>query len=63
MLFLDLLGNCHHDDNHDDDNHVDDDHNYFLQATGNYDDDDIVSGPVGPRNVQTIFSVIWKRMN
>ena len=59
MLSLDLLG-----DHHDGDNDVDDDkHDEIARAFGNLDYDGIGSSPVGPRNVQTIFSVIWQGIN
>ena len=70
MLSLDLVGD-HHDD--DGDNDVDDDHDDvgddkhdgIPRAFGNRDPDydGIGSSPVGPRNVQTIFSVIWQGIN
>ena len=66
MLSLDLLGDHHDGDNDvdDDHDHVDDDkHDGFPRAFGNRDNDGIGSSPVGPRNVQTIFSVIWQGIN
>ena len=65
MLSLDLVS--HDDDDHYDgiDDHDDDKHGDIPRTFGMRDDDHdgIVSSPVGPRNVQTIFSVIWQGTN